>query len=191
MDTVFHTPENPTSSDMVTFTVDLDGSMTSSAGEHVFIRYSIDGFATSSFAEITNFTGGTGTVQVPSFAEDTTVTYYALSTNQSAPDAATIDFWTLYFGNNANQNYGFTVPVITGIEDDLQVAEMIVSDHRLMIENGPENGQIELFDITGKRLSSSAFNGRMMMDLELTSGIYIARILSGNELVSTRKFVLK
>lgn len=190
MDTVYHSPEMPTSSEMVTFTVELDGSMMPSVGEHIFIRYSIDGFATSSFAEITNFAAGVGSVQVPAFAEDTTVTYYALSTNQAAPDAATIDFWTLYFGNNANQNYSFTVPIVTGIEEN-DDSELIISDNRISISNGPSNGQLELFDITGKRVSTTSFNSRMTMDIDLTSGLYVARILNGPELISTRKFVLK
>jgi hypothetical protein len=191
MDTIFHSPENPTSSEMVTFTVVLDGALDISANEHVFIRYSIDGFATSSFAEIASFTAGLGTVTVPAFPEDSTITYYALSTDQAVPMHEDIDFWTLYFGNNANQNYSFTIPIVTGIDDDEFDADLIIGDSRLTINNGPVNGQIELYDITGKQLSSTSFNGKLSMDLELTAGIYVARILDGNELVSTRKFVLK
>ncbi len=192
IDTVYHSPVPVTENDVVTITVELDGSMMPSVGEHVFIRYTFDGWQTSDFGEVTNFAGGVGTWTAGgTVPADTTVEYYALSTTEAVPDDATIDYWTLFFGNNLNQNYSYVVQAITGIEEESNSPSLIITDNSLSINNGPANGQLELFDITGKKLSSLAFNGTAAMELDLTSGIYIARVLDGNELVSTKKFVLK
>lgn len=103
------TPSTP-----VTVTVTLSGAK--NANEKVFVRYSADSWATSSFVEITSFNASfQGTADIPGQTAGTTVSYYALSTTQTTPDAADIDYYTLRLNNNANANYSYTVTTVTDI----------------------------------------------------------------------------
>lgn len=52
--------------------------------EHVYIRYSTDGFATSSLVEAT-FSGQTGTATIPGQGAGVGVSYYAYSSNKTIP----------------------------------------------------------------------------------------------------------
>lgn len=187
MDTIHHSPIIPTESDMVTFTVELDGSMMSSIAEHVFIRYSIDGFATSDFAEITNFAGGVGTVTVPAFAADATVVYYALSTAEAVPDPATIDYFTLYFGNNVNQNYQFTVSSITDIFEAKQEVGILTFPGFIRFSGIDGQANASLIDMTGKIvLQQSVQTNSNLTTSGLPSGTYMVQI----DEISSKKIVI-
>ncbi|MFT5279762.1 MAG: hypothetical protein ACI9P8_001401, partial [Bacteroidia bacterium] len=177
MDTIYHGPEIPTASDAVTFTVELDGSMMPSVGEHVFIRYSIDGFANSEFAEITNFSAGLGTVTVPAFESDTTVTYYALSTAEEVPDVATIDYYTLFFGNNVNQNYQFTVSSITSIQQEKSKTQVLVDSDQIRISGLERATKVLILDMNGKIVHQDVHQGYAVISFtELSRGTYILNI---------------
>jgi hypothetical protein len=187
MDTVYHGPVIPTENDMVTFTVELDGSLMPSVGEHIFIRYSIDGFANSQFAEITNFSDGIGTVTVPAFSPDTTVTYYALSTAATAPDAATIDYFTLYFGNNVNQNYEFTVSSITAIEKEQSELQVLFSTDHLQVTGIEKATSVLVLDINGKLVIQDVLTGNSIIPFAgLSKAAYILKV----EGYPSQKFVI-
>ncbi len=99
---------NISSIESVNVTVTLSGAK--NANENVFIRYTNDNWATSNFIQITSFYGGyQGTAVIPAQAAGTTVSYYAFTTTQTAPDAATIDYYTLRLNNNTNSNYSYFV----------------------------------------------------------------------------------
>jgi len=98
---------NVSSSESVTVTVTLSG--TKDANEHVFVRYSTDNWATSSFHEITSFVSNQGTAVISAQAAGTTVSYYALSTIDDTPNATDIDYLTLRLNNNNNSNYSYKV----------------------------------------------------------------------------------
>jgi len=110
--------QSPTSnvspSQAVDVTVTLSG--VKNASEKVFIRYSTNNWSTSSFIEITSFNASfQGVVAIPGQPSGTTVSYYALTTTQAAPDAADIDYYTLRLNNNTNSNYSYTVTTVTDI----------------------------------------------------------------------------
>lgn len=102
-------PVAPSAGQAVTVSVEISAAQPS-VGEHVFIRWSTDGFANSTFTEVTGWSGNIGTATIPGQAGGATVVYYALATTQAAPDASTIDYFTLFFGNNNGQNYTYAVP---------------------------------------------------------------------------------
>lgn len=178
IDTVYHSPDPVTENDIVTITVELDGSMMPSIGEHVFIRYTFDGWQTSDFGEVTNFSNGVGTWSpggtVPA---DTTVEYYALSTTQSVPDHATIDFWTLFFGNNANANYSYVVQTVTSIEENKSEVSMRVSEGQLLIRGLERSASVLLMDMNGKVvLEESISVGASVPVSHLSKGIYLCNV---------------
>lgn len=92
--------------DPVTITVELDKAK--SAEEKVYIRYSTDNFTTSSAVEITNFTGATGSVDIPGQPKNTVVDFYVLSTTlDEANWNSNIDLATLAFDVNEGSNYRY------------------------------------------------------------------------------------
>ncbi|HNW91179.1 MAG TPA: hypothetical protein PKN48_16085, partial [Bacteroidales bacterium] len=104
--------QSPASNVLPGNAVDITVTLSSAknTGEYVFVRYTTDNWATSSFLPITSFNASfQGTVAIPGQAGNTTVSYYALTTNQAAPDVATIDYFTLSIKNNSNSNYSYTV----------------------------------------------------------------------------------
>jgi len=110
---VTQNPSSVQTAQNVTVTVSVSGSLGS--GEHVFVRYSQDSWATSGFLEVTNFNiTNQGIVTIPGKPAGIIISYYALSTNQATPDSATIDYYTLKINNNGNINYGYTVVATTG-----------------------------------------------------------------------------
>jgi hypothetical protein len=100
-------PATPSSSQSVTVTVTLSGAKNTS--ENVFLRYSTDNFATSTYVQINSFIANAGTAVIPAQAVCTTVSYYALTTAEATPVDATIDYLTLNLNNNANANYSYVV----------------------------------------------------------------------------------
>ncbi|HPB24920.1 MAG TPA: cohesin domain-containing protein [Bacteroidales bacterium] len=99
---------NVSSSESMTVTVTLSG--TKNANEHIYVRYTTDNWATSSFStEITSFVSNQGTTTIPAQAAGTTVSYYALSTIDDTPNGSDIDYLTLRLNNNNNANYSYKV----------------------------------------------------------------------------------
>ncbi len=104
---VSFSPSAPNSAQNDTVSVALSG--TKNAGEHLFVRWSADNFSTSTFVEITSFTGNTGKAIIPPQSPGATISFYTFTTTLASPFASTIDYYTLEFGNNNNSNYSYTV----------------------------------------------------------------------------------
>jgi hypothetical protein len=193
IDTVYTTPTNPTETDNIVFTVELDGSMMLSPGEHVFLRSSVDGYATSQFVEVTNFSAGVGTFTVPggTVPAGVTVNYYALVTEETVPDAATIDYYTLFFGNNSGNNYEFTVSAVTGIEDVNAEFGIVQSNGTITVKNTTDLNAIELISIDGRVVATSSVNGGVasLQTTELTKGIYVLNLIGNDNVQSVKLFV--
>jgi len=180
IDTVFNTPTDPTEQDPITVTVQLNGALSLSPGEHVFIRASADGYATSTFLEVTNFSNGVGTVTLPAgtIPAGTTVNYYALVTEQTNPVAETIDFFTLFFGNNSGQNYSFTVSPVTGIRTAKPGYELLQDGSSLLVRHASDWQQIQLLSLDGRTVASSTVNdGQARIATgHLPSAIYVLEL---------------
>jgi hypothetical protein len=111
-------------------------SLAKNAEEKVFVRYTIDGWVTSSFVEITSFDGSLkGKASIPAQIAGKKVEYYVLTTKQTTPDGTKIDYFTLNLNNNTNLNYSYTV-----ISDPTAPSITIASDGT--ITEGAENGEI-------------------------------------------------
>ncbi|HBX53702.1 MAG TPA: hypothetical protein DEH02_21820, partial [Bacteroidales bacterium] len=94
-------------SDAVNVSATLSASP--SSGEYLFIRYTTDNWASSSFAALSQFMSTTYAGTIPAQAAGTIVKYYILSTINNTPDVASIDYFTLNLLNNNNANYEYTV----------------------------------------------------------------------------------
>ncbi|NTW34086.1 MAG: T9SS type A sorting domain-containing protein [Bacteroidetes bacterium] len=91
-------------------TVSVNLSNTKNANENVFVRYTTDNWSTSAFLQVPTFNPNYhGVVDIPGQAGGTVVSYYAFTTEQTTPDASTIDYYTLKLNNNNNVNYSYTV----------------------------------------------------------------------------------
>lgn len=193
IDTIIVSPENPTVADNITVTVELDGAMMLSPGEHVFIRASVDGYVNSFFFEITNFTNGVGTYTVPAgtILAGTTVSHYGLVTNQAFPDAATIDYFTLFFENLGGANYEFTVSAVTGVEDVKAEYGIIQNNNTITVKNTDGVQAIELISIDGKRVASTSVAGgaTSIQTENLPSGIYILNLIGRDDAQSVKLYV--
>jgi hypothetical protein len=113
--TVAQSPAVPKSGQSVTVTITT--ATAPAVGENVFVRYSTDGFVTSTIVAA-SFVTTTGTAVIPGAAGGTTVAYYVYSSNktQSAIDAEVVtdgqrahDLATLNLDNNGGTNYGYMV----------------------------------------------------------------------------------
>jgi len=102
------TPANTTNSVLITCTV----SAAPASGEYVYVRYSSNGFASSALSQFT-FTGTTGQALIPCHAGATVVSYYVMSSNQTAAQITTDvgiygqsanDMATLNLNNNGGPN---------------------------------------------------------------------------------------
>ena len=194
IDTIIVSPEIPTFQDDIVITVELDGAMMPSAGEHVFIRASLDYFQTSLFFEITNFSNGVGTYTVPAgtVPVGVEVFHYGLVTNQSSPDAATIDYFTLFFEHLGGAMYTFEVaPVTVGIEDVLNEYGIIQADGMITVKNSENLQSIELVSVDGQRVTNvPVAGGSTSLNTEgLPSGIYILNLIGNDKFQSTKLFV--
>lgn len=196
IDTVYVTPTDPTTADNITITVELGNALTLSPGEHVFIRASpVPDFSIgASFTEITNFANGVGTATVPAgtIPAGITVHYYALVTAEATPDHATIDYFTLFFGNNSGLNYSFTVSAVTGIEDETADYAVIRNEGQLTIRNLVDVQTIRLVSLDGKVVATQACNGQTTATVQtsgLADGIYVLEFL-GADFQKTMKVAL-
>lgn len=87
--------------------VGLKLSATPSAEEKFYVRYTTDGFATSSLKEVI-VTADSGFTWIPAQSNGSTVNYYIFSTTVSNP-TADFDMYTINLINNGGSNYSYSV----------------------------------------------------------------------------------
>jgi len=186
-------------SQSVTVTVTL--SAAKNAAEKVFVRYSIDNWATSAYAEITSFNASfQGTATIPVQATNTTVSYYALTTNQASTIDSTIDYYTLRLNNNNNSNYSYTVTSATGISETVAATINIypnpVADYlTLTLNNTIGKVNVVVSDISGRPVISEVLNSEAVQEKtfmvgHLPAGIYILAVVN-KDISLTRKLIIR
>ncbi|HQI70483.1 MAG TPA: T9SS type A sorting domain-containing protein [Bacteroidales bacterium] len=186
-------------SQSVTVTVTL--SAAKNAAEKVFVRYSIDNWATSAYAEITSFNASfQGTATIPGQAANTTVSYYALTTNQATTIDSTIDYYTLRLNNNTNSNYSYTVTSATGISENVNATidiypNPVTNLFTLKLINTKGKVDVIVSDISGRpviteALDSEAVQEKTFMAGHLPAGIYILEA-ENKDFSLTRKLIIK
>ncbi|MDW8393995.1 MAG: hypothetical protein RMK52_07090, partial [Chitinophagales bacterium] len=95
----------------VTVTFTLSG--VPSAEEKFYVRWSHDGWVTSSVATA-SVTGTTGTATIGGYAGGTTVSYYVFSSTVSLSGMGSdYDLCTINLNSNGGVNYSYTVPTIS------------------------------------------------------------------------------
>ncbi len=98
----------PITDDNVVITANLDGAL--SAGQSVYLRYTTDGYSSSTIVEMTG-SGTTYTGIVPAAANTygTTVSYYLFTSGSGLTIApADADLFTININNNGGSNYSYT-----------------------------------------------------------------------------------
>ena len=134
---VFKTPDGPTGTSFVVFRIQgavrsisgvsqspVNGSVAVSqgvvvtatpsaalsTGQAVYIRYTTNGFATSTVAQMT-LSGSNYVATIPGQSAGTTVNYYVFTSGTAnvASDGSNSDFYTINFNNNGGSNYSYTV----------------------------------------------------------------------------------
>lgn len=91
--------------DAVVVTATLDGAL--STGQSAFLRYSTDGFGTSTVVAMTG-SGTSYSATIPAQAATTPVTYYVF-TSGAMPSPTNSDLYTINLNNNSGMNYAYTV----------------------------------------------------------------------------------
>lgn len=90
-------------------TVSVTTASAPSSGEYVYVRYTTNGWASSSLVQL-SFTGNVGTAVLPTQTSGTTVQYYVMSSNSTSGTIGTnYDLFTLDLLNNSGSNYSYTV----------------------------------------------------------------------------------
>jgi hypothetical protein len=101
-----------------TTTVSLSSLPTLSSGENLFIRYTINGYTTSTVAQVTP-SGSTGTATIQAFSSGSNVSFYFFTSNQSLSTIQTevtnngeysCDVLTLKMLDNSGAFYTYTQP---------------------------------------------------------------------------------
>lgn len=96
-------------------TIEIWMNQNTAPEERVYVRYSIDGWATSSVSEA-GIAGMMATATIPGFPDGTVVSYYALTTTKAGL-LSDFDMFTIHLNNNEGVNYTYTVtpaaPTIT------------------------------------------------------------------------------
>lgn len=98
-----------------TITATLDGAL--SAGQGVYLRYSLDAFATSTVIAMTG-AGTSYTADIPGFAQGAGVKYYCFTSGNGLGGTinhSLADFYTINANTNGGLNYGYTVAANPGI----------------------------------------------------------------------------
>ncbi|MEI7727799.1 MAG: hypothetical protein WCK09_22020 [Bacteroidota bacterium] len=93
----------------VTITATLDGSF--SAGQRVYLRYTNDGFTSSTVVEMSGSgTSYTATIPAGTNTANATVNYYVFTSgNGLTISAANADWYTINLNNNSGSNYSYVV----------------------------------------------------------------------------------
>lgn len=94
------------SSDAVTVTANLSAAPASE--EIVYLRYSTNGFASSTIVAMT-VGGSSASAVIPAQAAATGVSYYVFTSTVVAPAIADADMVTIKLNNNGGSNYNYTV----------------------------------------------------------------------------------
>lgn len=96
-------------------TVSITTASSPNASENIYVRYSTDGFTSSSFVQAT----GSGTSWSASIPDQggTSVTYYVMTVeNGITPTHDDADFQTLEINNNSGSNYSFQQTQVANLE---------------------------------------------------------------------------
>lgn len=195
IDTVYITPTAPSATDDIVFSVELDGALTLSPGERVFIRAaaSADFTIAPNFLEVTNFSNGVGTATIPagSISPGIAAHYYALVTEEAVPVHETIDYFTLFFGNNSGTNYSFTVSTVTEIEEVISDYGIIQTTGLIAVNNAQGLTNVELIALDGKVVASEVVQGTSvyLSTSGLPTGLYILNMIGKSTNTSTKLFV--
>lgn len=155
-------------------TITVTTSANPATGEHVYVRYSNNNFATSALA-IVSMTGSTGTATIPGQTSAVTVQYYAFTSNiNPISNPAQSDFFTLNLRNSIGQNvvgsnfsYSVTGSYITAQDGPWSTAATwlgaavppaganVIIDHAVTVTANPSNvGNITINN--GKSLTPNA-----------------------------------
>jgi len=100
---VLQSPILPQENETVTITIEIND--TKSPEEYVYLRYTTDGWTSSTLVAF-NFTGTSGTAQIPGQVLDTEVEYYIFTTIFDAP-TEDIDLLTINYNNNFGNNFSY------------------------------------------------------------------------------------
>ena len=104
--------QSPIASSVVpssTVTVTATTSATLPTGQGVFLRYSLDSFATSTVVNMTG-SGTSYVATIPTQLAGVAVKYYVFTSGGTTPPAAAdCDLATINLNNNSNSNYSYTV----------------------------------------------------------------------------------
>lgn len=81
-----------------------------SAGQAVYLRYTTNGFATSTVAQMT-LSGSDYVATIPGQASGTNISYYIFTSGTAnvAANGSNADFYTINLNNNGGPNYSYTV----------------------------------------------------------------------------------
>jgi hypothetical protein len=104
--TQFPSNGNVTSADAVALTITANAAPSSE--ELTYIRYSIDGFSTSTLAPVT-FTGSSGMATIPAQSAGAVVAYYLFTTTLSNPAITDADKVSIHQHRNGAVNYTYNV----------------------------------------------------------------------------------
>lgn len=80
------------------------------SGQAVYIRYTTNGYSTSTVAQM-SFSGGNYTSTIPGYAPGTNVSYYIFTSGTAnvASNGSNADLYTINLNNNGGSNYSYTV----------------------------------------------------------------------------------
>ncbi len=91
-----------------TVTATLTGAL--ATGQAVYLRYTKDGYATSTIVPMTGSgTTYTGLIPAAFNTVGATVSYYVFTSGTTTPSSADADLYTINLNNNAGSNYSYTV----------------------------------------------------------------------------------
>lgn len=91
-----------------TVTATLNGALAN--GQTVYLRYTKDGYATSTVVPLTGSeTIYTGTIPAAFNTAGATVSYYVFTSGTTTPSGADADLYTINLNNNLGSNYSYTV----------------------------------------------------------------------------------
>jgi|GEM_PF-2111271 len=162
------------------------------ANEHAFVRYTNDDWATSFLVPVTGILGGTGTATIPSFPAGTVVEYYALTSEQSSPVVATVDYFTLSFGNNNNQNYTYTVDLFVGVDAPSNSLRVVAQPGAVSISGFYGAANVQILGLDGRVVASTTATGgqALVETASIAQGVYVIRVQNGSEIL-TRKVLVQ
>lgn len=125
------------------------------AGERIFARYSLDGWATSGFAEATG-EGTNWTARIAHGAGDggRTCAYYAVTTTVGEPAHEEADLQALRWDDNGGTGYWYVVEGGGPEEGDVRINEVLASNVGGAVdEDGDHSDWIELHNVGGAAVS--------------------------------------